>query len=379
MDSLQLIGLTTEALDAAGDAHAQWALVRKAYLTKAIRLHPDKGGDPDAFREIKAAFETLKVAYDAGAPLNSANVAAAANTTTPSHEWYAAAAEEHVPGYKVERAPSGRSTCVKSKAVIAKGELRIGSLDSVSGSYCRWSKVDQWRVPASVWTGVPNNEAATTEAINAALEAMNGITIVGYTALDADAKAQLCAHVVLKEHHAKLNQVSAAKASGSCVSDTTPPTTTVATVTTKSSLDLPNPGTDSVTPGQLVGKTVVLTGVFDLAGGCGFKRGKDGAKEWLESHGASVVGSVSKKTAFVVCGSKPGMDKVTKGLGVGAKLTTLKILGEGLKANDVALLVAQNPVDTDSLSYSVGFGGNGLAKRLGGPSFEEMVKKHKVH
>lgn len=69
------------------------------------------------------------------------------NTSTQSYEYYEAAAEEDVPGYRVELAKSGRSKCSKSKELIDKGEVRVGSLDSTAGTYGRWHKLNQWRVP----------------------------------------------------------------------------------------------------------------------------------------------------------------------------------------------------------------------------------------
>ena len=61
-----------------------------------------------------------------------------------------AAAEEDVPGYKVELAKSGRSTCVKSHSKIPKDSIRIGSIDKVAGTYGRWNLLEVWRVPLKV-------------------------------------------------------------------------------------------------------------------------------------------------------------------------------------------------------------------------------------
>ena len=33
--------------------------IRKAYLTLSMAFHPDKGGDPEQFKKIKAAYENL--------------------------------------------------------------------------------------------------------------------------------------------------------------------------------------------------------------------------------------------------------------------------------------------------------------------------------
>jgi DNA ligase (NAD+) len=52
-------------------------------------------------------------------------------------------------------------------------------------------------------------------------------------------------------------------------------------------------------PRPLEGLTVVVTGTLE-------KHTRDGAKEALQSRGAKVTGSVSKKTAFVVVGDNPG-------------------------------------------------------------------------
>ncbi|MFB0618101.1 NAD-dependent DNA ligase LigA [Streptomyces sp. AGS-58] len=52
-------------------------------------------------------------------------------------------------------------------------------------------------------------------------------------------------------------------------------------------------------PRPLAGLTVVVTGTLE-------SHTRDGAKEALQSRGAKVVGSVSKKTSFVVVGDNPG-------------------------------------------------------------------------
>lgn len=56
---------------------------------------------------------------------------------------------------------------------------------------------------------------------------------------------------------------------------------------------------EDVGPRPLEGLTVVVTGTLE-------KFTRDGAKESLQSLGAKVTGSVSKKTAFVVVGENPG-------------------------------------------------------------------------
>lgn len=145
----------------------------------------DKGGDAATFRATRAAWQVLRDLYERGSIkdgtfvsyLGSADAADAAsdasgdedsdsefedddladlyekysaNTSTPSYEFYAAAAEEEVPTYRVEPARSGRSTCKKCGTKIDRGGVRVGSLDKVSGTYGRWFKLDCWRVPVKV-------------------------------------------------------------------------------------------------------------------------------------------------------------------------------------------------------------------------------------
>jgi hypothetical protein len=67
-----------------------------------------------------------------------------------SYEYYEAAAEEEVPGYRVELARSGRSKCAKCDGCIERGSPRVGSLDKVAGTYGRWNHLGCWRVPVKV-------------------------------------------------------------------------------------------------------------------------------------------------------------------------------------------------------------------------------------
>ena len=123
----------------------------------------------------------------------------------PSWDFFAEAADEETPGYKVETAKSARSKCTVCKrnsekaaiadsaavetstaivassagsssrakkntssavvqqddtTVIDKGDIRVGSLDKMAGSYGRWHHLECWRVPKKVQNGLtkPSDE-----------------------------------------------------------------------------------------------------------------------------------------------------------------------------------------------------------------------------
>lgn len=111
-----------------------------------------------AFRDAQASFEVLRKLYDEQS-ISSFHAAATTTTTagdfsgganlnpstTPSWEFYAAAAEEPVPTYRVERAKSGRSTCAVKKTYIAKDNFRVGWINTESGKYGGWKNLDCWR------------------------------------------------------------------------------------------------------------------------------------------------------------------------------------------------------------------------------------------
>ena len=41
------------------DKDAELTVIKKAYRKKALKEHPDKGGDPEKFKELTFAYETL--------------------------------------------------------------------------------------------------------------------------------------------------------------------------------------------------------------------------------------------------------------------------------------------------------------------------------
>src|SRR5690606_31032540 len=67
------------------------------------------------------------------------------------------------------------------------------------------------------------------------------------------------------------------------------------------------PSVDKPKQQPLAGKTFVITGTLD-------SMSRDEAKERLQSLGAKVSGSVSRKTNYIIAGSEPGskLDKASK-------------------------------------------------------------------
>ena len=99
-------------------------VIRRAYHRKVLATHPDKGGDAQEFRDVQSAFEVsasfmIEVASSPSVGSeennqtstsdvfqNAADYFAAkeARGDTQSYDYYAEAAEEDVPTYRVEPA-----------------------------------------------------------------------------------------------------------------------------------------------------------------------------------------------------------------------------------------------------------------------------------
>ena len=222
---------------------AEFAAVKKYYFRKVLKDHPDKGGDVDRFRKTQAAFEVVREMYQNGGirvsladcfrvdsdAVRYGNIYESffGTTSFPSYEHYAEAAEEAVPLYFVELARSNRSKCVKCKApprgkkraasdshvvvpakvsskgipFIDMGDIRVGSMESISGSYCRWNHLYCWRVPYKVWSGFtqPDDE----EAVLQDLLFMNEVVLAGVADLNEEDKRRFLRHCLNKDNWAK--------------------------------------------------------------------------------------------------------------------------------------------------------------------------------
>ena len=228
---LQSIGVTKVELDHCGTLDEEFGFIKRSYFKKVLKVHPDKGGDPDVFRSVQTSFEVLRKLYTSQKVASfktSGKESAEASyqhvyadftdMPTPSWEFYQAAAEEVVPTYRVELAKSGRGTCKqkgKAKkclhdAAIEKGEIRVGSIDSQSGTYTRWVHLSCWRVPSKIWLGLPdsdpNPEVCTcmdAAKFESALLSMNEVLFCGFNELPQHDREKVIVHIMDKANWAK--------------------------------------------------------------------------------------------------------------------------------------------------------------------------------
>ncbi|KAL7541643.1 hypothetical protein ACHAXR_011088 [Thalassiosira sp. AJA248-18] len=357
----------------------EFKVIKKAWTRKVMREHPDKGGDPAAFRATHAAFRVLRDVYSNGSVKKgtyttylSATAAAASdyedasddeedvddddvddddladlyakyanNTNVPSYEYFAAAAEEDVPGYKVELAKSGRSKCAKCKENIAKNGIRVGWLDKVAGTYGKWNHLDCWRVPKKVQNGLTN--PSEEEVSLRDLLSMEEVLLTGVAALDEASQRLFVQRCVDSEHWAgnkrKHKQImgdsgsteqaaskgakAASKsesASRAAKSKQSQPSVGVASVASgvpasagsntivAGSFVVLVPGVDGALNDEklLQGQSFVITGTFpEVGGGDVDSVGVANVGAMIQSFGGKVISRFSKNTIFIE--DQPGL------------------------------------------------------------------------
>ena len=66
---------------------------------------------------------------------------------------------------------------------------------------------------------------------------------------------------------------------------------------------------------KLAGKNIVISGVFS-------QHSRDEYKQMIEAHGGKNVGSISKKTSFVLAGDNMGPEKRKKAESIGIPLVS---------------------------------------------------------
>ncbi len=65
------------------DSSLEESVLKKAYFRRALRCHPDKGGDKEAFQQLQTSFEWLK---SAGAPPGAASAGAGSASARRAEE-----------------------------------------------------------------------------------------------------------------------------------------------------------------------------------------------------------------------------------------------------------------------------------------------------
>lgn len=328
------------------DSSANDSQVRNAWKRLSRKHHPDKGGDSATFQSIRAAYDAIR--------LKSRRATTDAEANDGS--------DDAVP-YKVEAAKTGAGKCVTTQESIEKGALKVGSFVKQVDDYGRWSSLSSWTIPyrihAHVAKGSPDNKDDVDRVLSI-LPLMENVCLTGISALTPDQKIELAKHLLSgtrAEHKNKpppppLDPVL----SGSATS-----ATSVATTKRKGGPDLP-----SVDGAPLAGSTFVLTGVFPAqggggGGGGGLNAGKAHVKSWIESAGGKVVGSISKKTSFLVVGDEPGASKVTQAESMNVPTATLESLQQAVKEGDVSKAKVD---DVHIESFSRGFGNASQRRRL---------------
>ena len=295
-----------------------------------------------------------------------------------SWEFYAEAAEEAVPAYKVELAKSGRSECVKKPTaaackhggdpVIAKGEIRCGSMDMEAGSYGRWHHLRCWRVPASIWLGLPGEDCRDPAKFEAAIQAMQQLAFCGFTELSPEDRAQVVSHLMDRENYARRTVKSQAKvpygsagaaaAGPAGAAAASPPSKAVVVAGSGGLFIAPRPGVNGAVAGALTGQTFVMTGTFpELGGGAGLDLGKTKCKAMVEAFGGRVTSAVSGVTSYLIVGKAPGASKVSHAKAKGVPTLDIQGLKRVLETPGAALQDA--PAATIG-AFSTGYRGNGI-------------------
>jgi hypothetical protein len=303
-----------------------------------------------------------------------------------SWDFYNDAFDVALPIYKVELARSGRSKCAQKtksakrcygEATIDKGDVRIGSIDMESGSYTRWMHLMCWRVPSRVWLGVPDPEICQDKSkFEEALSSMNEVLFTGFDALSPIDKDRIIVHIMDKSHWAKLTHRKGPAVSESTLITGPEIKMENGPVRALPASSEPFPGfqdQNQLVPFQqelmpvkgfqmpvktkqnanyLLGKTVVLTGVFpEVGGGAGLNLGKDKVKEMVTNFGGRVTSAISGKTDYLIVGEEPGYSKVSKArTQPKCQLLSLSSMKNAIESGRSESLQSLPPVIVDSFS-----------------------------
>lgn len=309
---------------------------RQAWIRLSLKHHPDRGGDAALFREVHAAFETIRkrpAARPAWADLKTEEDAG-------------------VPSYSVIVAKTGRGKCSKSGELIPEGALKCGSWVKELGQYGRWRALANWTLPYIIWANVEAGDPANQEDLNralASLEMMADVCLKDSSLLSPEQREALARHLLTGPRAKRTAQPEAPKLTGEADAADAADSTIASTSPKCAGLELP-----TVEGKPFENKTLVLTGVF--GGGGGLSAGKPQLKEWIQKLGGKVTGALSKKTSFLVVGLEPGAAKVAQADSLSVALATVESLVEAAREGDASRASTEVRID----SFSAGFG----AKRM---------------
>lgn len=301
---------------------------RQAWIRLSLQHHPDRGGDAALFREVHAAFESIR------------------NQKAVRPSWADLTAEEDagVPSYSVIVAKTARGKCSKSGELIPEGALKCGSWVKELGQYGRWRALANWTIPYAIWAHVKVGDPEKPEDFKSAMDALGSledVCLTGSSLLSPQQREVLARHLLTGQRAKRTAQPEAPTLSEAGKADET----TTVTAPKCSGPELP-----TVDGKPFENKTFVLTGVF--GGGGGLSAGKPQLKAWIERLGGKVTGSLSKKTSFLVVGLEPGAAKVNQADSLTVAKATVESLVEAAREGDVAKAATSVEID----SFSSGFG-----------------------
>ncbi|CAN0086778.1 unnamed protein product, partial [Sphacelaria rigidula] len=421
---LATIGLGAADLGGCSNLTEEFAIIKRAYFKKVLVVHPDKGGSAKEFRDVNESFELIRSLFEKKAVSSFATAAeatherfnygtsASASASSQPWQYYYDAPAEEVPPYRVELARSGRSKCSQKSMparrcppedpFIAKDEIRVGSMDGMSGSYGRWVHLKCWRVPSRIWMGLPGDDDGDaggftdrTTQFRAALSSMNEVQFCGFNELTPYQQTQIVHYVMDKSNWARLtkrmdrsdsNPTSDRTAHtppqdmgggsatpGAVVSRNDGASSTALSVTNRDRgfFVVPSPGVNGAQPDSLRGKTIVLTGIFpEIGGGVGLNQGKDRVRQMCESFGARVTSAISGKTDLLIVGREPGASKVGKAnASPKCRAISLMDLTKCIGGNQQLHLAPEPEIQ----SFSSGYNGNGLRALPPAPRYQAVM------
>jgi hypothetical protein len=368
MKPFAVLGIDVDAYRAAQSAAAKLALVRSAYLAKALETHPDKpGGDAVKFREVQSAWETLRKQVHKSSSEEQEDddeeERGATDGRVPSWEWFKEQPADVFPSVRFERARSGRSACVINSCAfsktIQKNTLRVGAFNEQLGSFTHWRHLQCWRVPFAVWFLIDDGSSA--DDVRQVLSSVEDVVVSGFADLDEDCVSAVVAHVMNRSNWAKKVHFAphrpradaSPKAEASAAPGGGGPSRAVAVASKKGSIFVLPPA--SVRPGAFEKYKFVLTGVFpEVGGGAGLNLGKTRVKSWIESFGGRVVTSITKNTTHLVVGKHPGRQKVDFARSNGVKMVDMLFLKNYIEN---AALTLEGPAPGPHIGkFSKGFG-----------------------